>query len=106
MSLKLYKQFELQKIIQEHYKNNRKVDIIFKTELALEMGLAVGYNSKELTFRMYDIGVKPEELGLSMALAMKRTDDKYLSELDQKIKTVVIARFSDMLKELEQFELK
>lgn len=88
-------------MISEHYTKNERPDVIFKTALALEMCLTMGYNSKNLTFKMLDLGVKPDDLGLSMALAMKKTDDKYLSNLDQEIKKIVLEKFADMIKELE-----
>jgi hypothetical protein len=41
------------------------------------------------------------ELGLSMALALKHTDDKDLSELDRQIKLITIQNHSKMIEELE-----
>ena len=100
--MQLKTQTELQQTINEHYKKNEIPDIINKTSLALEMSLALGMDSLTLTYRMYDLGIKPVELGLSMALAMKRTEDKFLSATDQEIKKIVLARHSDMIKELER----
>lgn len=101
MTMQIKTQTELTQTINEHYKNNEIPNIIIKTSLALELSLALGINSLTLTYRMYDLGIKPSELGLAMALAMKRTDDKYLSVTDQDIKKIVLSRHADMIKELE-----
>jgi len=65
------------------------------------MGLQIGLNSRMLTLTMLDLGVKPEDVGMSMALAMKGTPDKYLSKLDKQIKSIVMVSHKKMLEELE-----
>lgn len=74
----------------------------FKTSIAIEFLLTVGMNSQKITFKMIDLGVKPQELGLAMALAFKNTDDKWLSDIDKDIKKIVIENHSQMIKELEE----
>ena len=92
---------ELQKMIAEHYEKKENFSIVEKTELAIEFLLTLGMNSQQITFKMIDLGVKPTELGLSMALALKNTDDSSLSELDREIKVKVLEAHSEMIKELE-----
>lgn len=92
---------ELQKTMADHYKNNEIGDIIFKTTKVMEFLLTIGMPTLKITYKIMDLGVKHNELGLSMALALKRTDDKYLSTLDRQIKLITIQNHSKMIKELE-----
>ena len=92
---------DLQKTMSDHYKNNEFGDIIIKTSKAMEFLLTVGMSTLKITQKIIDLGVKPNELGLSMALALKHTDDKYLSELDRQIKKLTLQNHSKMLNELE-----
>ena len=102
MTMQIKSEYELQQMIKTHYKKDEMPDIILKTSSALEFMLTLGFDSMRLTLKMYDLGVKPNELGLSMALAMKRTDDKYLSATDQAVKNEVLAKHANMIKELEK----
>lgn len=92
---------ELQQMTKEHYEKNENFDIILKTSAAAEFLLVLGYDANRVTLKMRDLGVKTTELGLSMALALKRTEDKYLSELDREVKKITVENYSEMLKELE-----
>jgi len=89
------------KTINDHYAKKENFEVIEKTVLAFEMMLAVGLPSLECTLKMRDMGVKDTELGLSMALAMKKTDDSCLSPLDQNIKKLVMETHKKMIEELE-----
>lgn len=72
--------------IKELYAKGDKIGVIDKSMLAVEMGLAIGYNSYMMTTTLIDLGVRPEELGTAISLAVMRTDDKYLNDIDKKIK--------------------
>ena len=92
---------ELQQTMSNHYKNNENFEIILKTNSAIEFLLTIGMNTMKITEKIIDLGVKPTELGLSMALALKHTEDKDLSEIDRQIKKITIQNHSKMIQELE-----
>ncbi len=103
MTIQLKSQHELQLQISDLYKKDEKAEIILKTSMALEMVLTLGLDTQKATFKMIDLGVKPDELGLSMAIALKRTEDKFLSATDLEIKRIVLSEHGTMIKELEGF---
>lgn len=92
---------ELQQMTREHYEKDENIEIVLKTSVAAEFLLTLGYDSLRITMKMRDLGVKPTELGLSVALALKNTEDQYLSKIDQAIKKEMVENYSTMLKELE-----
>lgn len=100
--LKIKSADDLRAKISLHYTRDEIADVISKTALALECCLTIGMPSNTLTYKMIDLGVKPTELGMAMALAMKKTDDKWLSPLDIEIKKLVLQNHSKMLQELEE----
>ena len=99
--LKIKSESELQQMTKEHYEKGENFDIILKTSAAAEFLLTLGMDSNRITLKMRDLGVRTTELGLSMALALKNTDDKDLSEQDRQIKKITVENYSEMLKELE-----
>lgn len=99
--MKIKSQHELQRTISLHYSKNENTEVILKTALACEMALTLGLNSMSITLKMVDLGVKQTEIGLAMALALKKTEDKFLSEIDQEIKKIVLKNYSKMIEELE-----
>lgn len=101
--MEIKNQHQLQLQIAEHYKKGEQTDVIYKTSIACEMLLNIGMASATITLRMIDLGVKKEDIGMAMALAMKKTDDKYLSPLDVIIKKIVLQNHSKMIEELEAF---
>jgi len=68
------------------YKTGDKIGVIDKTMLAIELGLEFGMNSGTMTIKMIDLGVRPEELGTAVSLALMRTDDPKLCDTDKIIK--------------------
>ena len=99
--IKIKTQHELQTTMKEHYEKGENIEIIIKTLTAIEFLLTIGMNTKKITEKIMDLGVKTTELGLSMALALKNTEDKYLSELDLEIKRITLEQHSEMIKEME-----
>ena len=77
---------ELINTINSLYAKNDKSAIIEKTMISIEMGLALGCNTGFMCTRMIDLGVKPQELGLAVVLALKNADDSILCETDRIIK--------------------
>ena len=77
---------ELINTINGLYAKKDKIAIIDKTVLAVEMGLAIGLNSGFMCTQMIDLGVRPEELGTAVSLALMRADDSILCETDKIIK--------------------
>lgn len=90
------------KQINELYKKHDLAEIINKTRLALKLMLLSGMNTMDLTYKFIDIGVKPEELGLSMAIALSEIPDEYLNKIDVVVKHIVIVRHGKMIKELRK----
>ena len=94
---------ELQIMISEHYRNSEQMEVITKTSMAAQMLLAVGMDSKSVRLQLIDVGVMPKDIGMGLALAMKRTDDMILSPVDKRIKKRVLANHEKMILELEEF---
>ena len=91
-------------MIRGHYEKEENVELIKKTHLGIELMLLVGLNTRDITLRFYDLGLKPDELGIAMAIALHNTPDKALSKLDQKVKKMTLATAKDMIDDWEKLE--
>ena len=92
---------ETRQKIKELYQADDKLEVIYRTITVAQVALEMGMNCLDVTLRLHDLGVKPEEQGFSMAYALKHTDDAKLSEKDIEVKKILIVKFKDMLDQME-----
>lgn len=88
--------------IKEHYDKNETELVIERTVWIFKMSLKLGYNTLELYQRTNDLGVKPTEMGISLALSLKQTEDSFLSEKDRELKKVFMKKFAEPIKVWEE----
>lgn len=72
--------------IKELYKAGDIEEIIKRNVFLFTNCLELGYNTKELYQRTHDLGIKPNEMGISLAVSLNRIDNTKLNETDVKIK--------------------
>lgn len=83
------------------YKNGETDRLIEKTVWLFKTSLSFGYNIGQLYTRSHDLGIKPTEMGISIALALKQTDNSVLCKTDVIIKNKLLKTLS---KEIETWE--
>ncbi len=88
--------------IKEHYDKDETELVIERTVWIFKMSLKLGYNTLQLYQRTSDLGVKPTELGISMALSLKQTDNSFLSEKDQQLKKEILKKYEEPIKVWEE----
>ena len=91
--------------INQLYKENQNHTIVRRTINTFETLLKYGWSSKRLIVKALDMGIKPLERGIAIAVALSRTDPKHLSEIDKKLRMKTIKVASDMIKQYEELEL-
>lgn len=79
-------------------------EIVQRTVWVISMGLNIGKNSKECMDKLRDKGIKPLELSISLAIALKRTAPNQLNEIDQKIRIQVMRECAKLIKDFEKLE--
>jgi len=88
--------------IKEHYDKGETELVIERTVWIFKMSLKLGYNTLELYQRTNDLGVKPTELGISMALSLKQTEDSVLSKIDLQLKKEFLKKYAEPIKVWEE----
>ena len=89
--------------IKNHYEKNEIHEVIERTVFLFKMTLQLGYSSHELYTRTHDLGVKPPEMGISLAIALKQTDNGHLNDKDLIIKEKLLKE-KDMAKAISTWE--
>lgn len=79
-------------------------EIIKRTIAIFEPLLIIGWSSKRLVDRMMDKGVKSLELGISICVAVSRTNPMYLSGLDSSLRSKFLKDNKEMLADWEKCE--
>ena len=88
--------------IKKLYEQDDIQEIITRTVFLFKSVLNLGYNVGDCYFRTHDLGIKPNEMGISIALALKQTDDSKLTQKDLIIKKVVLKENQQALSEWEK----
>ncbi len=88
--------------IKKLYEQDDFQEIIKRTVFLFKSALDLGYNIGECYVRTHDLGIKPTEMGISVALALKQTDDSKLTQKDLIIKRVVLKENQQALSEWEK----
>ena len=79
-------------------------EIIKRTIAVFKPLLLIGWDSKKLIDRMMDKGVKPLELGVSICVAVTRTNPMYLSGIDSSLRIKFLKDNREMMVDWEKLE--
>ncbi len=88
--------------IKTLYESGDIQEIIERNVFVFKSALDLGFNIMECYQRTHDLGIKPNEMGISIAIALKQIDDSKLSKLDIEIKKKILIENSEALKTWEQ----
>lgn len=88
--------------IKKLYELDDIQEIITRTVFLFKTALDLGYNIGECYVRTHDLGIKPTEMGISVALALKQTDDSKLTQKDLLIKTKILKENEEALSQWEK----
>ncbi len=81
-----------------------RYEIMHRTIWIMESALILGKSSKECVDKMMDKGVRPLELGISLVIAITRTEPQYLSGIDSSLRIKFLRENADMIKDFEKLE--
>jgi len=81
-----------------------RYEIIKRNIFLFDSMFVAGKSSKEMVDRMMDKGVKPLELGISLAVSLSRCNPKHLSKIDQEVRQTILDGSKDMLEEWGKLE--
>ena len=81
-------------------------EIIKRNIFIFQNALIMGKSSKFLVDSMMDKGVKPLELGISIAVALYRTNPSQLSGVDSSIRVKVMRENKQMLEDWKKLEVQ
>ena len=79
-------------------------EIIRRTIAVFEPLLMYGWDSKKMIDRMMDKGIKPLELGVSICVALTRTNPSYLNGMDSSLRIKFLKDNREMLADYEKLE--
>jgi len=88
--------------IKKLYENDDIQQIIERNVFLFKSALDLGFNIMDCYLRTHDLGIKPNEMGISVAIALKQTDDSKLSKTDVAIKQKILLENSEALKSWEE----
>lgn len=92
------------KNISQLYAEDQNFTIVQRTIGIIQIFLEIGWTTKKLIDKTRDMGVKTTELGISMAVALNRTNPKYLSKIDQEVREKTIEIAYQMIVDYEKLE--
>ena len=81
-----------------------RYEIMYRTIFVIKGALILGKSSKECVDNMMDKGVKPLELGISLVIAMTRTNPQYLNGIDSSLRIKYMKEHADMIADYEKEE--
>ena len=79
-------------------------EIIRRTVAVFEPLLMMSWSSKKLIDRMMDKGVRPLELGISICVAVTRTNPMFLNGMDSSLRIKFLKENREMLNDWEKLE--
>ena len=79
-------------------------EIIRRTIAIFQPLLLIGWSSKKMVDLMMDKGVKSLELGLSISVALTRTDPQHLNGMDSSLRIKFLKENRLMLRDWEEIE--
>ena len=88
--------------IKELYKQDNIPEIISRTVFLMKTALELGYNVGECYTRTHDYGIKPNEMGISLAIVLKQIDSSKLSQKDLLIKTKILKEYQEAISTWEK----
>ena len=88
--------------IKNLYDNGDIQEIIKKTVWLFKASLQLRYSTGELYTRTHDLGIKPNEMGISLAIALNQTDTSVLHLKDIAIKEKLLTEMSKEIKTWEK----
>jgi len=81
-----------------------RYEIIKRNIAVFEPLLMMCWSSKKLVDRMMDKGVRPLELGISLCVAITRTNPMYLNGMDSSLRIKFLKENREMLADWEKLE--
>jgi hypothetical protein len=79
-------------------------EIVRRTIFVITAALEMGKSGKECIDNMMDKGIKPLELGLSMAVALSRINPSKLSGIDSALRIKIMGQSKDLLEDWAELE--
>jgi len=76
---------DTRKLIKDLYDNGKADEVSIRTALVYKLGLVSGKNLGEITVKIIDLGVKPEQMAAGLFMTIDNYPTEELNSKDQQI---------------------